>query len=124
MSVIGSCHCGKTAFRVDAEMPTELTRCTCSFCAKRGALLMYCEPGSFHLTRQPADDAVYRWQTRQVAHHFCAHCGCATFSDSPAFEPDGKWDGSTRRIGINARLLDDFDAALAPVVVIDGRHLW
>jgi hypothetical protein len=31
---------------------------------------------------------------------------------------------STRRIGVNARLFDDFDAALAPVVVIDGKHLW
>lgn len=51
-------------------------------------------------------------------------CGCATSSDSPAFELDGRWDGSTRRIGVNARLFDDFDAALAPVVVIDGKHLW
>jgi len=54
----------------------------------------------------------------------CIHCGCATFSDSPAFEPDGKWDGSTRRLGVNARLFDDFDAALASIVVIDGKHLW
>ena len=50
--------------------------------------------------------------------------GCATFSDSPAFEPDGKWDGHSRRIGVNARQFDDCDAALAPVVVIDGKHLW
>jgi hypothetical protein len=59
-----------------------------------------------------------------VAHHFCAHYGRATFSDSPAFEPDGKWDGSTRRIGVNARPFDDFDAALASIAVIDGKHLW
>lgn len=124
MTIIGSCHCGKTAFRVDAELPATLIRCTCSFCAKQGALRMYCEPGQFHATVQPGDDAIYRWHTRQVAHHFCAHCGCATFSDSPAFEADGKWDGTTRRIGVNARLLDEFDAALAPVVVIDGKHLW
>lgn len=124
MTIMGSCHCGKTAFRVDAELPAQLTRCTCSFCAKQGALRMYCEPGQFNVTVQTADDAIYRWQTRQVAHHFCAHCGCATFSDSPVFESNGKWDGTTRRIGVNARLLDDFDAALAPVVVIDGKHLW
>jgi hypothetical protein len=124
MTITGSCHCGKTAFRIDAEIPAELTRCTCSFCAKRGALLAYYELGQFALTVLPADDAVYRWQTKQVAHHFCAHCGCATFSDSPAFEPDGKWDGKTRRIGVDARLFDGFDAALAPVSVIDGKHLW
>jgi hypothetical protein len=124
MTVTGSCHCGKNAFRVDIDIPAQLTRCTCSFCAKRGAVLAYCEPYQFHLTTPAADSATYRWQTRQVAHHFCATCGCATFSDSPAFEPDGHWDGSTRRIGVNARLFDNFDAALAPVVVIDGKHLW
>ncbi len=124
MNITGSCHCGKTSFRIDGEIPVQLTRCTCSFCAKRGALLAYFAPDQFQVTVIPADDSVYRWQTRQVAHHFCAHCGCATFSDSPAFELDGKWDGSTRRIGVNARLFDDFDAALAEVTVIDGKHLW
>jgi hypothetical protein len=124
MTITGSCHCGMNAFRVDIDIPTQLTRCTCSFCAKRGALLAYCEPEQFHLTTATAEDATYRWQTKQVAHHFCSTCGCATFSDSPAFEPDGRWDGTTRRIGVNARLFDDFDAALAPVVVVDGKHLW
>jgi hypothetical protein len=58
-------------------------------------------------------EAVYRWQTKQLAHHFCPACGCSTFTDCPAFELDGKWDGVTRRIGVNARLFDGFDAALA-----------
>jgi hypothetical protein len=124
MAITGSCHCGQTAFRMEADMPASLTRCTCSFCAKRGALLAYCAPEQFHVTTQSPDDAVYRWQTKLVAHHFCAACGCAVYSDSPAFEMDGSWDGSTRRIGVNARLFDGFDAAEAPVTVIDGKNLW
>lgn len=124
MTIKGSCHCGKITFRVDTEIPGQLTRCTCSFCAKRGALMAYSAPNQFHATALAADDAVYRWKTRLVAHHFCADCGCATFSDSPAFEADGKWDGGTRRIGVNARLFDDFDAALAAITIIDGKHLW
>ena len=124
MAITASCHCGKTAFRIDGDIPPKLTRCTCSFCAKRGALYAYYRPDQFQST-PPADaDAVYRWNTRQVAHHFCPHCGCATFSDSPAFQPDGSWDGHTRRIGVNARLFDGFDAAAAPVEVIDGKNLW
>jgi hypothetical protein len=103
---------------------SEVTRCTCSFCAKRGALLAYCEPDRFHRpcsrpTRRFTAGKQDWWRTTS-----CIHCGCATFSDSPAFEPDGKWDGSTRRIGVNARLFDDFDAALASIVVIDGKHVW
>lgn len=105
-------------------MPRELTRCTCSFCSKRGTLHAYFEPAQFQLTSPEADSATYRWHSRMVAHNFCANCGCGTFSDSPAFNPDGTWDGTTRRIGVNARLFDDFDAAVAPVVVIDGRNLW
>ena len=37
---------------------------------------------------------------------------------------DGSWDGKTRRIAVNARLLDDFEAADWPVTVIDGKRLW
>ena len=36
MPIAGSCHCGKTAFEIDCETPAKLTRCTCSFCSKRG----------------------------------------------------------------------------------------
>jgi hypothetical protein len=124
MSITGSCHCGAIAFTMEADIPASLTRCTCSFCAKRGAMYAYCKPEQFHSTSADANDAIYRWNTKMVAHHFCAVCGCATFTDSPAFEPDGSWDGSTRRIGVNARLFDGFDAAQAPVTVIDGKNLW
>jgi len=123
MTITGSCHCGKTAFRIEGEIPPALTRCTCTFCAKRGALVAYYAPEQFHVTSSHAD-GIYRWHTKLVAHHFCAHCGISVYSDSPAFEMDGKWDGSTRRIGVNARLFDDFDAAQAKVEVIDGRNLW
>ncbi len=124
MAITGSCHCGKTAFKIDGDLPATLTRCTCSFCAKRGALYGYYEPLQFRLT-SPADNvATYRWNTQLVAHNFCPSCGCATFTDSPAFELDGSWDGKTRRIAVNARLFDGFDAAEAPVTVIDGKNLW
>lgn len=124
MLITGSCHCGTVQFAIEGSLPSVLTRCTCSFCAKRGALLAYYEPAQFHRTSPDAGDEIYRWNTKLVAHHFCSSCGCATFSDSPAFEPNGDWDGSTRRIGVNARLFDDYDAANAPVTVIDGKNLW
>jgi hypothetical protein len=124
MTVRGSCHCGKTAFRIEGDLPEKLTRCTCSLCSKRGALLAYYRPDQFQVTVSSTDDGIYRWNTKLVAHHFCQACGSATFSDSPDFQPDGSWDKHTRRIGVNARLFDNFDAALAPVMVIDGKNLW
>ncbi len=124
MTITGSCHCGKSAFRIDGEIPEELTRCTCSFCSKRGALWAYYPPNQFHLTSSATADATYLWNTKLVAHHFCPGCGCGTFSDSPAFGLDGSWDKHTRRIGVNARLFDGFDAAGMPVMMIDGKNLW
>ena len=123
MSLTGRCHCGRNAFTITDELPAKLTRCTCTFCAKRGHLYAYYQPDQFQVT-QGDSDAIYRWQTKMVAHHFCSACGNGVYSDSPAFEPDGKWDGKTRRIGVNARLLDNFDAADWPVTVIDGKNLW
>jgi hypothetical protein len=120
----GSCHCGKTQFEVDGGLPEKLTRCTCSICAKKGALYAYYEPTQFRLLTPAEDVATYRWQTKQVAHNFCPTCGCATYIDSPAFQKDHSWDGKTRRIAINARLLNDFDAADYPVSVLDGKNLW
>ena len=124
MTITGSCHCGNTRFRIDGEIPQQLTRCTCSICAKRGALYAYYRPEQLHVELSGGGDAIYRWQTRLVAHHFCPACGCTTYTDSPAFERDGSWDQKTRRIGVNARLIDDYDAAEAPVSVIDGKNLW
>jgi hypothetical protein len=121
--ITGRCHCGRNVFEVDGELPEQLTRCTCSFCSKRGQLYAYFEPDKVRHT-QADSDAVYRWQTKQVAHHFCSACGCSVWTDSPAFEMDGSWDGVTRRQSINARLIDDFEAADWPVTVIDGKNLW
>lgn len=123
MPLTGRCHCGRNAFEVDGELPEKLTRCTCSLCSKRGHLYAYYDPAQFKVT-QADSDAVYRWNTKAIANHFCSACGCDLYADSPAFERDGSWDGKTRRIAVNARLLDDFEAADWPVTVIDGKHLW
>ncbi len=124
MTIRGSCHCGAVKFEIDGEIPAQLVRCTCSFCSKRGALTANFTPAQFRLTPPPSGDSTYRWNTRMVAHHFCPLCGCATYTDSPAFQTDGSWDGQTRRVVVNARLFDDFDAAAADITVIDGKHLW
>ena len=123
MPLTARCHCGRSVLQVAGELPEKLTRCTCSFCSKRGHLYAYFKPEQFTVVTADSD-AVYRWNTRQVANHFCSACGCDLYADSPDFQPDGTWDGVTRRIALNARLIDDFEAADWPVTVIDGKHLW
>lgn len=113
----GSCHCGATRFAL-AEPPRKLTSCNCSFCFKRGALWSYHDPKGVAFASR--DDAIYTWGSQTVRHHFCPHCGCGTFSVSPRWV-DGKLDRNSWRYGVNARLLDDFDIEVLPVVTVDGR---
>ena len=122
MTIQGSCHCGKTQFEVQ-EAPAGLTRCTCSFCSKRGALWAYYRPAQFRLTTPIEDVATYQWRTKTSKHHFCATCGCGTYSESPDWST-GKPDFENLKIGVNARLLDEFDLDAVPVKVIDGKNLW
>ncbi len=49
MAIKGSCHCKATEFEV-SEAPENVTRCTCSFCSKRGSLWAYYTPSQFTLT--------------------------------------------------------------------------
>jgi hypothetical protein len=124
MAIQGSCHCGDVSFEIEGQIPDKLVRCTCSFCAKRGGLHAYYAPEQFKLVTPVSKTSTYRWQTHLVAHNFCPKCGIAVYSDSPKFQMDGTWDGTSRVVCVNARLFNDFDAASHPVDVIDGKNLW
>jgi hypothetical protein len=102
----GSCHCGNTQFEAN-EAPSDVTRCTCSLCSKRGALWAYYTPAQFRLTSPPENVATYLWGSRTVKHHFCASCGCGTYSESPDWS-SGQPDFDNPKVGVNSRLFDDF----------------
>jgi hypothetical protein len=53
----------------------------------------------------------------------CAKRGCGTYSESPDWST-GKPDFDNPRVGVNARLFDEFDLEAVPVNVIDGKNLW
>jgi len=55
MPLTGHCHCGRNAFEVAGELPEKLTRCTCSFCSKRGHLYAYFAPSAFKATQADSD---------------------------------------------------------------------
>jgi len=122
VTIKGSCHCRETRFEI-AEAPANVTRCTCSLCSKRGVLWAYYKPDQFRLITPREQVATYLWQTKTVQHHFCATCGCGTYSESPDWS-SGKPDFDNPKIGVNAWLLDDFDLDAVPVVVVDGKNLW
>lgn len=122
MTAKGSCHCGATQFEVPTA-PESVTRCTCSFCAKRGALWAYYPAAEFRLLTARDRVSTYQWRSYTVQHHHCAICGCGTYTETPDWV-DGKPDFSRLKVSINARLLDNLDLDAVPVQVIDGKNLW
>ena len=99
MAITGSCHCGSTSFEINGEIPRELTRCTCSFCSKTGRLIAYYRPDQFRLTSAPDKLGTYRWNTKQIANHYCPVCGCNIL---PTARP------ISGTAWVNARLFDNF----------------
>ena len=115
MPIHGSCHCGKIAYRLDAE-PTEAIECNCSICRRKGALLAAFAADQFHLETARAEIAVYTFGKHVIRHQFCKTCGCAPFAEGTG--PDGK-----AMVAVNLRCADDLDLAKIRVTQFDGASL-
>ncbi|CAM4346495.1 GFA family protein [Corallococcus exiguus] len=116
----GSCHCGATRFEVTAP-PQDITRCNCTFCSKRGVLWAYYPPEQVKFTSR--DQAGVYDRNAPVVHHHCQKCGCGTWSDIPVWENNAPVPGQFK-VGLNARLFDDFNLDAVRVKFVDGRNLW
>jgi hypothetical protein len=106
----GSCHCGAVRFCVDAEID-ELTRCDCSLCRRRGALMAKVREDALTLLAGEDELTLYQWNTRVARHWFCGRCGIYTFHRKRA-APD--------HYGVNVGCLEDFDPAAYPFRAADG----
>ena len=75
----GSCHCGAVQFEVRAPI-LPATRCNCSMCRRRGALMSPSFPAA-ELRIVAGQDALtlYQFNTRTAKHYFCKHCGIYPF---------------------------------------------
>ena len=108
----GGCHCGRIAFEVEGDIE-RLLECNCSLCSKRGYLLWFVPRQQLHLSTPEADLATYRFNTKQIQHHFCPTCGCAPFGEGT--------DKSGAMAAVNVRCLEGVDLAALPVIQVDGR---
>jgi hypothetical protein len=74
-----SCHCGKVEF--EAELPETLrgSRCNCSICAAKGAVMVYLPLDKLKVTKGEDVLACYQFNTMVAKHHFCSHCGIHCF---------------------------------------------
>jgi hypothetical protein len=109
----GGCHCGKVRFHVEVDLSDPIT-CNCSYCSKRGSILAFAPEAGFTLERGGADLTEYRFNTKTIAHLFCASCGMESFARGQ--KPDG-----TRIVAVNLRCLDEVDPDRLEPQPVDGR---
>ena len=109
----GGCHCGRVRFRARVDLD-RLSECNCSICTKKGILHLVIDPDDFALLKGKTALSVYTFETGVAQHTFCAHCGMNAFY-IPRSQP--------HRLSVNARCLDDIDAAqLKPSRFFGGRN--
>ena len=113
MKHAGSCHCGRIAFELDAEV-TDAIDCNCSMCRRKGSLLAFFPREALRLTTPESDMSTYHFNKHVIAHHFCATCGIAPFSEGT--DPRT----GSRVAAVNVRCLPDVDLAALKITPFDG----
>ena len=110
----GACHCGALSWRTPV-LPEHLTRCTCSFCRRAGALWGEVDPATTELNGL---DAAREYLTgdRTLAFVFCATCGnLSHWAGRP---------GHGGRMKLNFRLADRRLITPLKVRTFDGADTW
>ena len=75
----GACHCGSVQFEVDLPGGFEdLSRCNCSMCARRGAVVTSVPLDAFRILKGAENLTLYQFNTKTAEHYFCATCGIYT----------------------------------------------
>lgn len=111
--IVASCHCGKARITLPRR-PESVTHCNCSLCTKTGFRGVYFP--SDELAIEGEFDSYVREDLKQayLANHRCKTCGIVTHW-TPLSEPPHK------RVGVNARLIDETFLEGVPIKHVDGR---
>jgi len=110
---LGSCHCAKLTFKVEA--PAEITafECNCSVCTKSGYLHLIVSANQFQLLSGSEFLTTYRFNTGVAHHLFCRVCGIKPFY-VPRSHPDG--------YSVNVRCLEMDTIKRLAIVPFDGAN--
>lgn len=112
----GGCHCGKISFEVEGEFDSVM-ECNCSICSQKGSLLWFVERSKLKLLTPEDTLSTYTFNTHNIKHRFCSHCGCGPFAE--AIHP------ATQKptAAINVRSLRNIDLTAIKRQPFDGKSL-
>lgn len=112
----GSCHCGAIKFSYVGEPITKGLRCTCSMCARKGAMMSseIIAPDKLKIDAKEGALGLYQFGAKTAKHFFCKECGIYPFHET-ARKP-----GYYR---VNLGCIDNIDTFALEFDVFDGKHL-
>jgi hypothetical protein len=111
----GQCHCGAVVIEVTlTDGLSTARRCDCSFCARRGAIVVSAPLANLTVVQGADNLTLYQWGTRQARHWFCKTCGIYTHHQRRS---------NPHQYGINVAILDGINPRdLGDVPWADGRN--
>ena len=113
VELVATCHCGRARIRLPRK-PDSVIQCNCTLCTKTGFRGVYFAPEEVAIEGE--FDAYIRSDLKQayLANHRCKTCGVLTHWTLLGEPPH-------KRMGINARLLDEAVVEDLPIKHVDGR---
>lgn len=116
---IGSCHCGTVRYEADIDLSEGTFKCNCSICTKTRTWLATVQPDAFRVLAGNAELTEYQFNTKNIHHLFCKHCGVRSFGWGEDSKPGSKF------YAIHVTCLDDVEIdelVNSPITYVDGRN--
>lgn len=111
--MIGRCHCGAVVLDITLSVGLSTAiRCDCSFCARRGAIVVSAPMGGVKILQGADNLTLYRFHTHTAKHWFCKTCGIYTHHQRRL---------NPNEYGVNVAILDGINPLdLGEVPWVDG----
>ena len=109
---LGSCHCGRVRFELQADIASAM-ECNCSLCRRKGALWHGASDTALRIVAGEAELTLYQFGTMTAKHYSCRHCGVSPLT-RPRLDPT-RW-------AVNLRCIDGLDLSSLAIRKFDGEH--
>ena len=116
----GNCHCGAFKYTFQHEKITSGMQCNCSYCHKKGYLLLFLNKSSSNFSILRGEDSLktYTFNTHNLLHKFCPTCGTNVIASS---KDEGK--EGTKNMAVNLRTVQDLGVWGLENMKVDGKSI-
>lgn len=110
-----ACHCGEVQAEINTSNKLEkITRCNCSICKKKGAIMSMVKNEDFRVIKGEDKLKLYQFHSKIAKHFFCSICGIYTHHN-PRINPS--------LTAFNVGCINEIDAfKLENVNIADGKN--